>query len=234
MLSDPQIERYSRQIILPQVGGKGQQRLLRAGALAHGDDPWQATALLYLAAAGVGRLGICGAERLPLWAALTSTSDESMIVALRRLNPDCTIIVHDDHLRASHEKYQQLVQSYDLVIAEPHEALHAACYAARRPFVCGYVSVMTASLAVYRGYEDGQPCFSCEPPLFSLAPPSPAAEEFAAPFLGTVLATEAVKLILHLSPSGGTPLRQYHFPALSFTERSLVKNGRCRVCQPKF
>ena len=60
MLSDPQIERYSRQIILPQVGGKGQERLLQASVLVSGDSSLQAEALLYLAAAGVGRLGIYG------------------------------------------------------------------------------------------------------------------------------------------------------------------------------
>jgi len=230
MLSDPQIERYSRQIILPQVGGKGQQRLLLANILVHGDGPWQAEALLYLAAAGVGHIGIHGTGHLLLWTALTSASQNSVVVALQRLNPDCTITVHNDQQLCIGEERKQLVQPYDLIIAEPNEPLHTACYATRRPFVCGQVCATTAWFAVYRGYEDHQPCFSCEKPPFSALSPSPATEEFAAPFLGTVLATEAVKLVLGLSPLGSTVLRQYQFPMLSFAERILVKNSSCPVC----
>jgi len=231
MLSDPQIERYSRQIILPQVGGKGQQRLLHANILVHGDGLWQAEALLYLAAAGVGHIGIHGTGRLALWAALSPISQDSAAIVLQRLNPDCTITVHNDQQFCTDEDLVQLVQQYDLVIAEPSVALHAACYAMRRPFVCGQECATTAWFAVYRGYEEHQPCFSCEKPPCSTSSPLPVVEEFAASFLGTVLATEAVKLVLGLSPLGPATLRQYHFPALACTERVLAKNSSCLVCR---
>ena len=69
MLSDSQIERYSRQIILPQVGGKGQEKLLRARVLVNGNEPLQTAALLYLAAAGVGTIGVIANDSSPVLSA---------------------------------------------------------------------------------------------------------------------------------------------------------------------
>ena len=215
MLSDPQIERYSRQIILPQVGGKGQQRLLHANVLVHGDGPWQPEALLYLTAAGVGHIGIHGNGCRPLWAALAPESPDSAIIALQRLNPDCTITVHNPQLFQADEEAAQLVQHYDVVLAEPHPQMHAACYAMQRPFVCGQVRAATAWFAVYRGYEEQRPCFSCEPWPVSDPSLSYEAEELTGPFVGTVLATEAVKLILGLHPSAPTTLGNGTVAALS-------------------
>ena len=96
MLSDPQIERYSRQIILSHVGGKGQERLLHAKVLVAGDGPMQTQALLYLTAAGIGQIGTVGTARLPVLTALAPESQNSTIVALQRLNPDCTVILHGE------------------------------------------------------------------------------------------------------------------------------------------
>ena len=228
MLSDPQIERYSRQIILPQVGGKGQERLLRASVLVSGNSPLQAEALLYFAAAGVGRIGTYGTECLPILAALAPEYHSSAVTALRQLNPDCVIIVHD---KQDQQNVVRLVQQYDLVIAEPNVQLHRACYVTRRPFLCGQVSATTAWLAVYRGYEKDLPCFACETLPISETIPSLEVNEPVSPFIGTLLATEAIKCILGLYPTGPTKLFQYNFPDLSFRDRSLSKNPNCSVCK---
>ena len=196
-----------------------------------GNGLLQAEALLYLAAAGVGRIGIYAVESSPLLAALVPDQQASSVIALQRLNQDCTIVMHD-HAEVGNRAHDiLLVQQYDLVIAEPHVQLHAACYAACRPFLCSEVSATTIRLAVYRGYEEGLPCFSCESPsLFAITPP-PDVEDAAALFAGTVLATEAIKLILGLHPSGPTKLLQYDFPTLSFHEHILSKNSNCSVCR---
>ena len=229
MLSDLQIERYSRQIILPQVGGKGQERLLHASVLVSGDSPLQTQALLYLTAAGVGRIGVCGTEPLPLLAALVPEHQASAVTALRQLNPDCVIVVYD---RQDQQAVMRLVQQYDLVIAEPNAQLHAACYATQRPFLCGQVSATTAWLAVYRGYEDNLPCFACETwPMSETVPSLGVDDEPVGPFIGTVLATEAIKCVLGLNPMNTTKLLQCNFPALSFHERVLAKNPHCSVCR---
>jgi hypothetical protein len=123
------------------------------------------------------------------------------------------------------------VQQYDVVIAEPNAQLHAACYTACRPFICGQVATTSAWLAVYRGYEDGSPCFACESQPEVETMPSPTVDWPIGPFIGTVLATEGIKYILGLVPTGSTRLRQYTFPRLSFADRPLVKNVNCAVCR---
>ncbi|MBM4255650.1 MAG: hypothetical protein FJ147_07110 [Deltaproteobacteria bacterium] len=231
MLSDLQIERYSRQIILPHVGGKGQERLLRARVLVSGHGSWHAQALLYLAAAGLGHIGICGNEDHPMMTALLPEQQHSALVALQRLNPDCEIVTHSPQLLCDVAKAAQLVQQYDLVIAEPHVSLHTACYTTQRPFICGQVAHASAWFAVYRGYEDGLPCLACEP-LPARAPDrAPPVDWPVGPFLGTILATEGIKYILGLSQQGSPQLRQYTFPQLSFSARRLTKNDDCSVCR---
>ena len=76
MLADEQIERYSRQIILPQVGGKGQEKLLRARVLVNGTGLLQEIALLYLAAVGIGTLGVLTDEEASLFSALMPESPD--------------------------------------------------------------------------------------------------------------------------------------------------------------
>ena len=230
MLSDPQIERYSRQIILPQVGGRGQKRLLQASVLVSGESSLQTGALLYLAAAGVGRLGIYGIKELSTMGALSPEPAASAAIALPRLNPDCAIVVRDYRAFRDYADVVPLVRQYDLVIAEPNMQLHAACYSTRRPFVCGQVSTTIGWLAVYRGYEENLPCLFCETLPPSEATPNGGVEKFMGPFIGTVLATEAIKFILGLHPPGPTKLLQCSSPALSFHDRVLSKNPMCVAC----
>jgi molybdopterin-synthase adenylyltransferase len=232
MLSDLQIERYSRQIILPQVGGKGQERLLQARVLVSGNGIWQAQALLYLVAAGIGRIGIWGtASPLPILTALTAEPQASAVFALQQLNPDCAVVVHGQQPQGDLANATQLVQQYDVVIAEPNVQLHAACYTACRPFICGQILTTSAWFAVYRGYEEGLPCFACESQPEAETGLSSAGDWPIGSFLGTVIATEGIKHILGLALTGPILLRQYTFPQLSFSERPLVKNANCIVCR---
>src|SRR5262247_2672965 len=95
MLSDLQIERYSRQIILPQVGGKGQEKLLRARVLVNGSGVLQTGALYYLVAAGVGTIGILASSPWPILSVLGEDQKETEGGVLNRLNPDCTITTYN-------------------------------------------------------------------------------------------------------------------------------------------
>lgn len=177
MLSDAQIERYSRQIILPQLGGKGQEKFLQSRILVNGSGTRQAITLLYLAAAGVGTIGVIGAQmqtEAPLFSALRadqtviahqdrlpdgqpSDADVSGVVeTLTRLNPDCQVLVHPGG-----ETPEPLVADYDLVISEPDPLLDA-CFAFQRPFVCSWGQAAAGCLFVWNGDETG-PCFHCLP-----------------------------------------------------------------------
>src|SRR5260221_816411 len=158
MLSDEQIERYSRQIILPQVGGKGQEKLLRARVLVQATGPLHAAAVHYLAAAGVGTLGVFADTRDALLVALAASQQPTTSFhVLSRLNPDCSIALHSaEDTKSPH----QLVQSYDCVLSD-YPMLHDACYAVRRPFLYASLSDEEASLMVCPGYELDSPCLRC-------------------------------------------------------------------------
>jgi len=226
MLSDSQIERYSRQIILPQVGGKGQEKLLRARVLVNGSGPLQTAALFYLAAAGVGTLGVLANTPPSVFSALVADQEEATSRVLTRLNPDCTVVVHTgaDAIRPAH-----LVQQYDLVLSAP-DPLHDACYAARRPFICAQVASSEAWLFVCRGYEPDQPCLHCLPVQLGQSRESTAFTEVAALFLGTLQTTEALKSILGLHQTSRGKLLRCQFPALHFSASLVKKDPGCSLC----
>jgi molybdopterin-synthase adenylyltransferase len=226
MLSDSQIERYSRQIILPQVGGKGQEKLLRACVLVNGNGPLQTAALCYLAAAGVGTIGVLASGSFFALSALVVDQRNATSNILTRLNPDCTVVIHSPE-DASHP--EQLVQGYDLVLSGP-DPLHEACYVSRRPFVCAQVSGPTAWLFSCRGYEPDQPCLHCLPARPYQTREGASFVGLAALFLGTLQTTEALKLILGLNQSSSGKLFQCHFPALHFHEHIVKKNPNCPLC----
>ncbi len=232
MLEDAQIERYSRQIILPQVGGRGQEKILRSQVYVDGDGLLAATALLYLAAAGVGTIGIARSKAAPIFSALAEQSlepDEQPVThTLRRLNPDCTIVVYPDegeHL------------TYDLILATT-AALHDEWYTQHKPFVWGATNGADARLFVSRGDRADWPCLRClfsDPSaVFDVGTGDPAGSlSFSSPyalFVGTQLVTEVLKIILQPEADRPPKLLAYTFPAFHCTERAVEKNPHCSVC----
>lgn len=252
MLSDAQIERYSRQIILPQCGGKGQEKILRSRVLVHTDGLLEATALLYLAAAGVGTIGIIRPQsRTPgtartVFSALAEDASESdrdeqdeRIKTLTRLNSDCTIITHigGDDLQP-----EQLVQHYDLVLAAT-ATLHDACYVTRKPFIWAHLVPGQASLFVCRGDKPDWPCLRClssdflVPDLLHAEPArgvesTDAADAAPALFMGAQQTTEALKVIVAADQESVPKLLQCAFPAFHFTEHIVEKDPQCSLCRP--
>jgi adenylyltransferase/sulfurtransferase len=229
MLSDEQIERYSRQIILPQVGGKGQEKLLRARILVSASGPLQTSALHYLAAAGVGILGVLFQSQDSLLTSLAPPQEQNPFNILTRLNPDCTIRLHArEEARAS----QQLVHSYDLILSDS-DVLHDACYREHRPFLYASVLENEACLMTCRGYEPDAPCLRCVPSMLaqSLASPSSLLSEIAALFMGAHLATEVIKQLLNLSLSSRALLLRFRFLDFYSTEETIKKSVDCLLCR---
>lgn len=234
MLEDAQIERYSRQIILPQVGGKGQEKLLRSQVYVDGDGLLAAAALLYLVAAGVGTIGVTRAKAAPIFSVLAERSlgsDEQPVAhTLRRLNPDCTLVTHLD-------EDEQPPHHYDLVLATT-DALHDGWYAQHKPFVWGTASGEGARLFVSRGDRADRPCLHClfsDPSaVFDVGSGDPTDSPILSPpyalFLGTQLVTEALKIILQPEADNPPKLLAYTFPAFHCTEQAVEKNPYCSVC----
>jgi molybdopterin-synthase adenylyltransferase len=229
MLADEQIERYSRQIILPQVGGKGQEKLLRARVLLNGTGPLQEIALLYLAAVGIGTLGVLTDAKAGLLSALMPESPDALTTVPQRLNPECTVVRHRGSDQSDVQYLSRLVEGYTLVVSDPDIRLHEACYIVQRPLLCVQSTGTECWFFTCRGYDANQPCLHCVG-FPSAGERSPLFTDLAAMFLGTQIATEVVKVVLGLNQSDRTILFRCEFPDLRFNVQSVRKNPGCAHC----
>ena len=225
MLADDKIERYSRQIILPEVGGKGQERILDSRVLIALDGSVRDSAVLYLAAAGVGRIGLVGTQADSVVSCFAGNIDPNG--QFSRLNPDCRVEVFAS---VSVKQYGRLVDQHDFVIGS-NETLHDACYAKKKPFFWVVASGQRGEIFFSCGDQPDWPCLRCvmrekEYRCGLDGPSSP----FTGLFLGTQAATEVVKVILGINTTRQPKLLQCDFAALNITEQKVNKNASCPVC----
>ena len=217
-LSDLELERYARHIVLAEVGGPGQQKLKRARVLVVGAGGLGAPVLLYLAAAGVGTLGIVDDDTVSLsnlqrqvihdTAAVGRTKVDSAGATIGRVNPHVTIEPLAIRLDASNA--HGIVAAYDVVIDgsdnfDTRYVLADACAAARKPLVSGAVGRFDGSLTVlipWEKDEKGRPNPTYRD-LYPEAPPAGMVPSCAVAgvvgaltgVIGTLQAMEAIKLI---------------------------------------
>lgn len=186
MFSPEELERYARHIVLREVGGPGQQKLKRARVLVIGAGGLGAPLLLYLAAAGIGTIGIVDDDAVALSnlqrQVIHRTGDvdilktESAANAIRRLNPHVEVVSHVTRLTATNAR--GLVTPYDIVADGSDNfatryAVSDACFHAGRPLVTAAVGTFDATLTTLRPHEAGpdgnpNPTYRC---LFPDAPP---------------------------------------------------------------
>jgi molybdopterin/thiamine biosynthesis adenylyltransferase/rhodanese-related sulfurtransferase len=246
-LTRDDLSRYSRQLILPEVNGDGQRRIKAARILCIGAGGLGSPAALYLAAAGIGTLGLVDADRVDASnlqrQILYGTGDvgeakvEKAKARLLELNPDVEVVVHD--ARFTSENAREIVASYDVVIDGsdnfPTRYLsNDVCVFARKPNIYGSVFRFEGQASVFAPHLGG-PCYRC---LFPEPPPPGAAPSCAEAgvlgvlpgIIGLIQATEALKLII----GAGETLagRLLHFDALKmkFREFTLRRDPQCPVC----
>ena len=207
MFSDDEVERYARHLVLRELGGPGQQKLARASVLVVGAGGLGSPAALYLAAAGVGTIGLVDHDTVALSnlqrQVLFTTDDvgQAKVTAgaarLRALNPASDVRTHE--LKLDGGNALGLVTAYDLVLDgvddfETRFAVNAACVAAGRTLVSGAVARWSGQVGVFAG----RPCYRC------LVPDSPPDAETCAHVgvvgaltgvVGAMMAMEAIKLI---------------------------------------
>ncbi len=227
MLSEEQIARYSRQIILPQIGGKGQQALLSAAGAVVGTGEMAATAALYLAAAGLGALTLAGAAE-------TAPED------LEALNPDCRVALCAAPAEAT--MADGLVRGHDVIIAadaavELVSELNVACVAQRKPLVWGGVDGGIGCMAVLGG-APAAVCYGClqQHRRVRLLPHESSRGGSAvlgavAAFIGTLQATAAIKHILGLPSATVARLLTYDALAAGICETRLDTEPGCPICR---
>lgn len=216
--SDEELERYARHIVLPEIGGAGQQKLKRARVLVLGAGGLGSPVLQYLAAAGVGTIGIVDDDRVSLsnlqrqvihsTGSVGRSKVESAAEAIRRLNPHVTVETHA--LRLTEENAGPIVSRYDIAVDGSDNfaaryILADTCEAARIPLVTAAVGRFDGSVTVLKPYEqsqDGRPNPSYRD-LFPTPPPEglvPSCAEAGivgalVGVIGTLEAMEAIKLI---------------------------------------
>ena len=219
MLSPDELERYARHIVLREIGGPGQQKLKAARVLVVGAGGLGSPALLYLAAAGVGTIGIVDDDEVALSnlqrQVLHRTEDvgtpktASAARALHALNPHVAVEQH--RLRIDADNAADLIGRYDAVLDGSDNfgtryTVSDAAFHARRPLVMGWLGTMDAALTTLRPYERGargepNPTYRC---LFSEPPPDgtiPTCEQAGvlgalAGTAGALMALEAIRAIV--------------------------------------
>ncbi|MBI2368930.1 MAG: molybdopterin-synthase adenylyltransferase MoeB [Deltaproteobacteria bacterium] len=244
--TEEQIRRYSRHIILPEVGGKGQERLLASRALLIGAGGLGSPAAYYLAAAGIGTLGIVDFDDVDLSnlqrQILHRTDDvgrpkvESAREALQALNPDVRVIPYKEQLTSAN--ILELLAEHDVVVDGSDNfptryLVNDACVIAGKPNVYGSVFRFEGQVTVF---QPGQgPCYRClypEPPPPGLVPSCQEAGVLGVlpGVIGLVQAIETVKVLLKI----GEPLigRLLTFDALGlrFRELKLRRDPACPLC----
>lgn len=173
-LSDAQLDRYARHLILKEIGGAGQARLLGAHVAVVGAGGIGSPAIQYLAAAGVGRLTVIDDDRVDLSnlqrQTLFGTADvghlkaESAVSAVAALNPDVTVSAVVERLTPANAA--ALIGTADVVLDgcdnfATRLAVADAAFAARIPLVSAAVGQFEGQLGVFRGWEGDKPCYRC-------------------------------------------------------------------------
>lgn len=248
-LTDSQFERYARHLILEEVGEAGQAKLLASQVLVVGAGGLGSALLLYLAAAGVGTLGILDDDRVELSnlqrQIIHATADlgrpkvESAAEGVARINPDVRVIRH--RLRLTAENAAELIAPYDLVADGSDNfatrfAVSDACYAARKPLVTAALLRFEAQLSTFKPWLPGDhPCYRClhpEPPPEGTVPRCEEAGILGAlaGTAGSLQATEVLKELLGLGESLSGRLLIYDALAAEFRSFRLPRDPACPLC----
>ncbi len=248
-MNDQQLLRYSRHILLDEIGIEGQQKLLAASALVIGAGGLGSPAALYLASAGLGRITLVDDDDVDLTNLQrqilhTTARDgqpkvESGREALLQLNPEIEVIALRE--RADDARLSELVQAATVVLdcsdnfATRH-AVNRACVAHKVPLVSGAVIRFDGQISVFDTRRADAPCYSC------LFPQDGKFEDVAcstmgvfAPLVGVIgamQAAEALKLVMGVGTSLAGRLLLLDGRAMEWTSIALARNPACPLCAP--
>ncbi|WP_338846419.1 molybdopterin-synthase adenylyltransferase MoeB [Massilia sp. W12] len=246
-MNDQQLLRYSRHILLNEIGFEGQQALSAAHALVIGAGGLGSPVALYLAAAGLGRLTLADHDTVDLsnlQRQLLHTSArvglpkvESARICLQQINPEVEIIPLQEKLQGS--ALQQAVAGADLVLdcsdnfATRH-AVNAACVAARKPLVSGAAVRLDGQISVFDSRQADAPCYACLfPPDQQFQDEACGAMGVFAPLVGIIGAMQAAEALKLLTPFGRSlagRLLLLDVRSMEWSTIRVSKNPDCPVC----
>ncbi len=245
-LDDNQLLRYSRQILLPQIGVEGQEKLLRSTVLVVGVGGLGSPASMYLAASGVGRLILADDDEVDLSnlqrqivhasGAIGEMKTNSAKLRLADLNPEVAVTGINE--RMNPEKLRPLVGQCDVVLDcsdnfETRYGLNRACLEARVPLVSGAAIRMEGQLSVFAPSDPQSPCYQCLYPEGAGRDEGCVTTGILSPLtgvIGSLQAIEAVKLLLGLGSALVGRLLLFDAMKMQWREVRLRKNPECPVC----
>src|SRR5712671_7837957 len=245
-LTPAQQKRYSRHVLIPEVGKEGQLKLLDAKVLIIGAGGLGSPAAYYLAAAGVGTIGIIDSdvvEESNLQRQILHNTNrigqykaESARETIEALNPDVKVITYIERLDETN--VARIIADYDVIIDGTDNfptryLLNDAALIANKPVVHGSVFRFEGQLTVFKPYEG--PCYRClypEPPPMALAPSCAEAGVLGVlpGVIGLLQATETIKLLLGIGEPLVGRLMTYDALAGEFSELRLYRDPNCPAC----
>jgi len=248
-LNDEQIDRYSRHILLPEMGGKGQKKLLDASVLCIGAGGLGSPVIMYLAAAGVGRIGIIDDDDVELSnlqrQIIHSTADLGRPKAVsakeyvEALNPDVKVDLH--HGRLTAENVMDIISNYDAVIDGTDNfptryLVNDACFFQQKPLFYGAVLRFDGQASAFLTSPEA-PCYRClypEPPPPGEVPSCQEAGVLGAVVgtIGVIQATEFIKWVLGIGQPITGRLMFYNALDMTFRTVKLRRRPDCELCGP--
>ncbi len=247
--TEEQIKRYARHIILPEVGGKGQEKLLNSKVLVVGAGGLGSPALFYLTAAGVGTVGVVDFDVVDLsnlQRQILHTTErvgtpkvESAKKTLEALNPDVKIVTYNTMLNK--DNVMEIIADYDVVLDGTDNfptrfLINDACYFAGKPLVSAAMLRFEGQCTVFDFRDkENSPCYRC---LFPEPPPPgtvPSCQEAGilgsiGGIMGCIQATEAIKLLLGIGETLVGKLLIMDALSMDFRKVKLRKDPNCPLC----
>lgn len=247
--NEEQIERYSRHILLEEVGVEGQEKLLDSKILIIGTGGLGAPAAMYLAAAGIGTIGLVDGDEVDLSnlqrQIIHQTQDvgklkvQSGKETINAINPDVKVITYNEF--ATSENIMDIIkdQDYDFILDGTDNfpakfLINDACVLAKKPFSHAGIIRFQGQLTTYIP-DNGTPCYRCifqSPPPAGVVPTCREAGVIGAMggIIGTLQAMEAIKYLLGLGETLAGYLLTYDALKMEFKKIKINHNKRCGVC----
>ena len=247
--TDEQLHRYARHIVLPEVGGIGQAKLLEASVLVVGAGGLGAPLLLYLAAAGVGTIGVVDDDVVELsnlqrqvihaTARIGTPKVESARAAMEDVNPGVVLVPHAKRLGPAN--VLELIGEYDLIADgsdnfETRFLLGDACHFAGKTLVSAAIHRFEGQIATFKSHLGPDwPCYRClfaKPPRDGLIPSCAEGGVLGAlaGTVGSIQATEVLKEVMDIGDSLAGSLLIYDALTTMFRKLRLKRNPECRLC----
>jgi len=254
--SDDQIHRYARHLVLPEIGEEGQAKLLASKVLVIGAGGLGSPLLLYLAAAGVGTLGVVDDDAVDLsnlqrqvlhdTSAVGVAKTASAAQRLAEVNPEVKVVRHD--ARIGPDNALKLVKGYDLVADGSDNfptrfLLNDACYLAGKPLVSAAIMRFDGQLSTFKaharaaGAPDADPCYRC---VFGEQPGDPKQScadvgvlGALAGTMGSLQAVEVIKELLGIGETLSGKLLLYDALGATFRKIKTKADPACALCGPQ-